>query len=97
MAAHGWNHAFGGGKLSRTVLWFASIGMRPPRAHAWVATLTGAGGHAPGYPGRVRAWPEPRAGAPARIDHGCHAAPASATLRQQSSQAAHLAALTVLD
>jgi putative oxidoreductase len=31
MLAHGWNHAFGGGKLTGTARWFASIGMRPAR------------------------------------------------------------------
>jgi putative oxidoreductase len=40
MAAHGWNHAFGGGKLTGTARWFASIGMRPARVHAWAATVT---------------------------------------------------------
>jgi hypothetical protein len=25
-SAHGWNHAFGGGKLTATAQWFASIG-----------------------------------------------------------------------
>jgi putative oxidoreductase len=29
MVAHGWNHAFGGGKIAGTARWFASIGMRP--------------------------------------------------------------------
>lgn len=40
MLAHGWNHAFGGGKIPGTTRWFASIGMRPARVHAYVATLT---------------------------------------------------------
>jgi putative oxidoreductase len=40
MLAHGWNHAFGGGKLPGTARWFASIGMRPPKLHAIVATVT---------------------------------------------------------
>ena len=42
----------------------------------------------PGCLGPVRAWPGPRARAPARDDHGCQASPASATLRQ-NSQPAH--------
>ena len=29
MMAHGWNHAFGGGKLPGTARWFESIGIRP--------------------------------------------------------------------
>ena len=46
MIAHGWNHAFGGGKLPGTARWFESIGIRPGRVHAAAATLTelGAGG-----------------------------------------------------
>lgn len=40
MLAHGWNHAFGGGKIAGTSRWFASIGMRPSWVHAWVATIT---------------------------------------------------------
>ena len=40
MLAHGWNHAFGGGKIAGTSRWFASIGMRPALVHAYVATLT---------------------------------------------------------
>ena len=40
MLAHGWNHAFGGGKLAGTTRWFASIGMRPAWVHAYVATVT---------------------------------------------------------
>ena len=31
MMAHGWNHAFGGGKLPGTARWFESIGIRPGR------------------------------------------------------------------
>jgi putative oxidoreductase len=34
MVAHGWNHAFGGGKLPGTARWFESIGIRPGRVHA---------------------------------------------------------------
>ena len=46
MMAHGWNHAFGGGKLPGTARWFESIGIRPGRVHALFATVTelGAGG-----------------------------------------------------
>src|SRR5437763_7627660 len=40
MMAHGWNHAFGGGKLPGTARWFESIGIRPGRVHALFATLT---------------------------------------------------------
>jgi putative oxidoreductase len=40
MLAHGWNHAFGGGKLPGTARWFESIGIRPGRVHALFATLT---------------------------------------------------------
>jgi putative oxidoreductase len=40
MIAHGWNHAFGGGKLPGTARWFESIGIRPGRVHAVLATLT---------------------------------------------------------
>jgi len=43
MLAHGWNHAFGGGKIAGTTRWFASIGMRPAGVHAYVATLTEVG------------------------------------------------------
>jgi putative oxidoreductase len=40
MLAHGYNHAFGGGKLPGTARWFVSIGIRPGRVHALLATLT---------------------------------------------------------
>jgi putative oxidoreductase len=40
MIAHGWNHAFGGGRLKGTAGWFESIGIRPGRVHALLATLT---------------------------------------------------------
>lgn len=39
MVAHGWNHAFGGGRLPGTARWFESIGIRPGRLHAAVATF----------------------------------------------------------
>jgi uncharacterized membrane protein YphA (DoxX/SURF4 family) len=34
MIAHGWNHAFGGGRLPGTATWFESIGIRPGPLHA---------------------------------------------------------------
>ena len=40
MIAHGWNHAFGGGKLPGTARWFESIGIRPGWVHALAATVT---------------------------------------------------------
>jgi putative oxidoreductase len=40
MLAHGYNHAFGGGRLPGTARWFESIGIRPGRVHALFATLT---------------------------------------------------------
>jgi putative oxidoreductase len=40
IAAHGWNHAFGGGGLAGTAGWFDSIGIRPGRVHATLATIT---------------------------------------------------------
>jgi putative oxidoreductase len=40
MLAHGWNHAFGGGRLPGTARWFESIGIRPGRVHALTATAT---------------------------------------------------------
>ncbi len=36
---HGWNHAFGGGRIAGTAGWFESLGMRPGRLHAWAATV----------------------------------------------------------
>lgn len=38
--AHGWNHVFGGGKITGTARWFDSLGMRPGIVHAWTASLT---------------------------------------------------------
>jgi putative oxidoreductase len=38
--AHGWNHLLGGGRIEGTARWFASLGMRPPRLHAWLASCT---------------------------------------------------------
>lgn len=40
MLAHGWNHVFGGGRIPGTARWFESLGMRPGRLHAWLASLT---------------------------------------------------------
>ena len=40
MLAHGWNHVFGGGKITGTARWFESLGMRPGWLHAWTASLT---------------------------------------------------------
>jgi putative oxidoreductase len=40
MVAHGWNHAFRGGKLPGTARWFDSIGIRPGKVHAALATVT---------------------------------------------------------
>lgn len=40
MLLHGINHVFGGGKIRGTARWFASLGMRPPLAHAWLASVT---------------------------------------------------------
>ena len=40
MLAHGYNHAFGGGKLPGTARWFESIGIRPGPVHALLATVT---------------------------------------------------------
>jgi putative oxidoreductase len=40
MLAHGYNHAFGGGKLVGTARWFESIGIRPGFINAVAATLT---------------------------------------------------------
>ncbi|WP_329409090.1 DoxX family protein [Nocardia vinacea] len=40
MAAHGYNHLFGGGGVAGTTRWFAGLGMRPARVHA---VLSGVG------------------------------------------------------
>lgn len=40
MLAHGYNHIWGGGKIAGTAGWFESLGMRPGRFHAWLASLT---------------------------------------------------------
>lgn len=41
--AHGLNHIYGGGKIAGTGRWFESLGMRPGRVHAWMASLTEVG------------------------------------------------------
>jgi putative oxidoreductase len=43
MLAHGINHIFGGGKIAGTGRWFESLGMKPGRLHAWLASLTEVG------------------------------------------------------
>lgn len=43
MLAHGVNHIVGGGKIAGTAGWFESLGMRPGRLHAWLASLTEVG------------------------------------------------------
>jgi putative oxidoreductase len=40
LIAHGWNHAFGGGRIAGTAGWFESMGLRPGRLHALMATGT---------------------------------------------------------
>jgi putative oxidoreductase len=40
MAAHGYNHIFGGGKIKGTAGWFESLGMKPGVLHAWTASAT---------------------------------------------------------
>ena len=40
MLAHGLNHIYGGGKIAGTAGWFESLGMRPGRVHAWLASLS---------------------------------------------------------
>lgn len=37
LVAHGYNHGWGAGGLSGTAGWFESIGLRPPRVHAFVS------------------------------------------------------------
>jgi putative oxidoreductase len=43
MVAHGYNHFFRGGRIPGTGRWFASIGMKPGRAHAILASSTEVG------------------------------------------------------
>lgn len=40
MLAHGLNHIYGGGKIAGTAGWFQSLGMRPGKVHAWLASVT---------------------------------------------------------
>jgi putative oxidoreductase len=40
LLAHGWNHAWGGGRIAGTAGWFESMGLRPGRLHALMATGT---------------------------------------------------------
>ncbi len=40
MFAHGYRHIFGGGKITGTAGWFASLGMKPGILHAWLASVT---------------------------------------------------------
>lgn len=39
MFAHGYNHIFRGGRIEGTGRWFESLGMRPGKLHAWLASL----------------------------------------------------------
>ncbi len=39
-AAHGWAKMFRGGRIAGTAGWFDSIGMRPGRLHAYLASIT---------------------------------------------------------
>lgn len=40
LATHGLNKIFGGGKIAGTAGWFGSMGMKMPKANAWIAALT---------------------------------------------------------
>jgi putative oxidoreductase len=40
IAAHGYNHIWGGGKIQGTGRWFGSMGMQPGILHAWLASIT---------------------------------------------------------
>ena len=40
MFAHGYRHIWGGGKLPGTAGWFESIGIRPGKVHALLASVT---------------------------------------------------------
>ena len=40
MVAHGYNHFFRGGKIAGTGRWFESLGMKPGRFHAILASVT---------------------------------------------------------
>jgi putative oxidoreductase len=43
MFAHGWAHLFSGGRIPGVASWFDSLGMRPGKLHAWLASLTEVG------------------------------------------------------
>lgn len=38
--AHGYNHVWGGGKIEGTARWFESLGLKPGKLHAWMASIT---------------------------------------------------------
>ena len=40
MFLHGYNHIWGGGKIAGTAGWFESLGMKPGKLHAWLASVT---------------------------------------------------------
>ena len=40
IAAHGYNHIWGSGKIAGTAAWIDSMGMRPALAQAWLASIT---------------------------------------------------------
>jgi putative oxidoreductase len=40
MFAHGYNHVWRGGKIDGTAGWFGSLGMKPGKLHAWLASIT---------------------------------------------------------
>jgi putative oxidoreductase len=40
MIAHGYNHIWRGGKIAGTAGWFESLGMKPGKLHAWLASAT---------------------------------------------------------
>ena len=43
IAAHGYNHFFGGGRLPGAGRWFDSLGIRPGIFHAWVTAVVEVG------------------------------------------------------
>jgi putative oxidoreductase len=43
IAAHGYNHFFGGGRLPGAGRWFDSLGIRPGLFHAWVTAVVEVG------------------------------------------------------
>src|SRR4051794_36182163 len=40
MIAHGYSHIYRGGRIKGTAGWFQSLGMKPGKLHAWLASLT---------------------------------------------------------